>query len=395
MGSMGAFALGVRACKVIACTRPNGETAFVAYVAPQTVDTTQLSEALGRRLHSYLLPASYIAIPSIPSHRARLPGLCIEPDASNHVAPRTPTEELIHNIWVSLLPGAACGGSISVTADFFIVGGSSLLAGQVAARLRRALPELVPLTGASLFAHRTIEALASEADTLSQTQAKHAATDGVGGDERRKQNTQAGSSGLAAESQTSFAALLVQAIPLVILYPLRRVVTWTGFVVLWLALINSAQLTRLSALCLALAANRLLAGLVFPLLAVLAKWLIIGHYQPGRYPLWGQYYLRWWIVSKIQAVCGRGVFRWSNASLCLYYRLLGAKIGRGVRIDVRAKVTEHDLVSAKPIAMPFCPNDAPKIRPRVEFGTSLVLLCRTSVSPLPYFNYHTPSWTEP
>ena len=32
---------------------------------------------------------------------------------------------------------------------------------------------------------------------------------------------------------------------------------------------------------------------------ILAKWVIIGRYKPGRYPLWGSMYLRWWLVEQV------------------------------------------------------------------------------------------------
>ena len=51
-----------------------------------------------------------------------------------------------------------------------------------------------------------------------------------------------------------------------------------------------------------------------------------------------QYYLRWWLVDQLLALCGRGVFRATPALLRVYYRLLGARIGRGAIIDRRAKV---------------------------------------------------------
>src|SRR5262249_26880394 len=43
---------------------------------------------------------------------------------------------------------------------------------------------------------------------------------------------------------------------------------------------------------------------VFPLLilvAVTAKWLVLGRVRPGRYPLWGWYYLRWWFAQAVVA----------------------------------------------------------------------------------------------
>jgi hypothetical protein len=49
-----------------------------------------------------------------------------------------------------------------------------------------------------------------------------------------------------------------------------------------------AGLGRFHALLLAMALSRAAAGLVFPLLAVLFKWAILGRSKPGRYPLWGE-----------------------------------------------------------------------------------------------------------
>jgi len=62
-----------------------------------------------------------------------------------------------------------------------------------------------------------------------------------------------------------------------------------------------------------------------------AKWLIIGRYRAGVYPLWGAYYFRWWLVNHLMSLAPThmliGTPLW-NA----YLRLLGADIGRGVFI---------------------------------------------------------------
>ena len=42
-------------------------------------------------------------------------------------------------------------------------------------------------------------------------------------------------------------------------------------------------------------------------LSIAAKWLIIGRYRAGSYPLWGSYYLRWWVVARLQAMSGAAV----------------------------------------------------------------------------------------
>jgi len=35
------------------------------------------------------------------------------------------------------------------------------------------------------------------------------------------------------------------------------------------------------------------------LLVVAVKWLVIGRFCAGEYPLWGFYYLRFWVVKKL------------------------------------------------------------------------------------------------
>jgi len=146
-------------------------------------------------------------------------------------------------------------------------------------------------------------------------------------------------------SSTSPAALFVQALPLVLLYPLRRVLTWITFVAYWIIIQRFSSLSRLQALLSALALERFTAGVLLPLVAVLAKWTVIGRYKAGAHQLWGSYYLRWWIVDQTLQVCGRGVFRHSGRSLIWYYRLLGAKIGRDVSIHPSARFAEHDLLT--------------------------------------------------
>jgi len=82
-----------------------------------------------------------------------------------------------------------------------------------------------------------------------------------------------------------------------------------------------------------------------PLLFVVCKWLIIGEYRKGRYPLWGEYYLRWWFCDVLRKLIGRGSWGAHPQTLNMYYRMLGAKIGKNARISVKADIAEFDLVT--------------------------------------------------
>src|SRR5262249_24469297 len=77
-------------------------------------------------------------------------------------------------------------------------------------------------------------------------------------------------------------------------------------------------------------------------LSIAAKWLVIGRYRPGAYPLWGGYYLRWWLVSRLQAMNGAALFA-GTPLMSVYYRLMGAKVGRHCALDT-ALCSIFDLV---------------------------------------------------
>ena len=65
--------------------------------------------------------------------------------------------------------------------------------------------------------------------------------------------------------------------------------------------------------------------------SVAAKWIIIGRYKAGDYPLWGLYYFRCWLVETILQLSPLQFL--SNSPLYNHaLRLLGVKIGRQVNL---------------------------------------------------------------
>ena len=83
---------------------------------------------------------------------------------------------------------------------------------------------------------------------------------------------------------------------------------------------------------------------IAPLVFVAIKWIVIGRYKPGRYPIYGSYYLRWWFVDICRKLFLRGIWGSHDFLLNNYYRLLGAKIGPGARISLECELAEFDLV---------------------------------------------------
>ena len=87
----------------------------------------------------------------------------------------------------------------------------------------------------------------------------------------------------------------------------------------------------------------LLTGPVLLVISILAKWMIIGRYKPGKYPLWGGYFFRWWLVSRFQAFSGVGALA-GTPLMPIYFRLMGAKVGKNCTLD-SAMCSAWDLVT--------------------------------------------------
>lgn len=121
-----------------------------------------LRKGMLARVPEYMVPSQFVVVQELPVttngkiDRARLP----EPAAprSELIAPRDEGEALLLDIWKEVLGVDAVG----VTSDFFAVGGQSLLATRVLARIRETLGGAQDgITLGHLLEYRTIEALAS------------------------------------------------------------------------------------------------------------------------------------------------------------------------------------------------------------------------------------------
>ena len=134
---------------------------LVAYVVG-TADETLLR----RRLPEYMVPALVVPLDALPLtpngkvDRKALPTPEFTSE-SDHVAPRNPVEEVLAGIWSEVLSRPRIG----VGDDFFRIGGHSLLAAKVLARVREAFAIDVPVH--RMFAAPTVSGLA---DVLTELQ---------------------------------------------------------------------------------------------------------------------------------------------------------------------------------------------------------------------------------
>jgi amino acid adenylation domain-containing protein len=154
---------GVQEAAVVVREDNPGDKRLVAYVVG-SASTSDLKAALKDRLPEYMVPAAFVELDTLPLtpngklDRKALPAPVLARDASTElVAPRTDTERLLAAIWAEVLGVQTLG----IDDDFFDLGGHSMLATQVVARIRKEGGDTRQVGVMDLFTHRTIRELGS------------------------------------------------------------------------------------------------------------------------------------------------------------------------------------------------------------------------------------------
>ena len=173
------------------------------------------------------------------------------------------------------------------------------------------------------YSFPTIRKLASHISSLENLDSADNATTKEGNTANQKTTL----AEVPREASVGFAAL--QALSMYLLYGIGAVPVGILYIIAQEWVMGSISLSRLLGLS---AFVILLTWPVLLTLGLLAKWLIIGRYRPGQYPLWGSYYFRWWLVSRIQAMSGAGVLA-GTPLMSLYFRLMGARVGQFCTLD--------------------------------------------------------------
>jgi len=158
----------VQACTVLAREDEPGNKLLVGYVVSrkgEVPDTEELRAFLKTRLPEYMVPAQFVFLDSLPLtpngkvDRKTLPAPS-KASAGEGGPPQTETEKAVAAIWSELLRVDGIG----VHDDFFDLGGQSMTAVGLVARLRAAFDVDVEL--ATLFERPTIAGLSEAIDML-------------------------------------------------------------------------------------------------------------------------------------------------------------------------------------------------------------------------------------
>ncbi|MDZ7967789.1 MAG: amino acid adenylation domain-containing protein [Nostoc sp. DedSLP03] len=149
-----------------------GDKRLVAYVVPQKEQSPtvpELRQFLKAKLPEYMMPSAIVLLESLPLtsngkvDRRALPTHELDSTLRElYVAPRTPTEEMLAQIWAQVLKVEQVG----IHDNFFELGGHSLLATQLLSRIRNIFNVELPLR--ELFAASTVAELAQSIGQLQQ-----------------------------------------------------------------------------------------------------------------------------------------------------------------------------------------------------------------------------------
>lgn len=292
--------------------------------------------AMGRMMHNYMLPDHVHLMPapfktnsSGDIDEIDLRKALNEIEQASNAKLNATTEGQVTKAFAEVL--ACHPDEIPRNVDFFNLGGDSLKAGRLVSMLRSAFD--CPLSINIVFNQGTVKTMAAHIDSVADTNASPMTNTVTGCPETK--------------SSTNPFLMALQLFPMLVLYPLRRGFQWTIFIVAltftqkWPT--NDFVVGRLINLVLAISFARIVVQAVAPFLGILAKWVIIGRYREGLYPMWGLYHTRWWLVEKILDICGKGFFSTNETTKRMYCRMMGARIGKGVKL-AGASLGEYDLL---------------------------------------------------
>lgn len=322
------------------------------------IDRLAVIKAAQGRLDAYAVPSHICQLnqPASTEHDLALPESSdaigsIEQEASSQgLGPADPLVMELGDLFQEMLD-LDCQPAPDT--NFFNLGGSSMLASQLASRVRK--QHGVPFGGAEVFHHSSCNAIAQVIrDRLAPPGSDN------GGSVSQGDPASAASSLFSKKLDLRGApfdptrmdmspgrgAWLFQLVPLLIVYPMWQLSRFFLFFRCLLLMLNKVPSAHsLLIFVLTLVVFHFIWVITTPLLFVFLKWTVIGTYRKGRYAIWSEYYLRWWFVDVLRKLIGRGIFGSNHQTLSFYYRLLGARVGKNARISLDADVAEYDLVT--------------------------------------------------
>jgi len=309
----------------------DGIERLIAYIITEDGDSpaqTSLRATLAESLPPYMVPSHIETLAEMPRltsgkiDRKALRALPLNKtsDNDNHSDhPANAAEEVLFADLAKLFPGQP----IRRDADFFSdLGGHSLLAARLASALR-SNPQFSSFTVRDIYQHRQISRIA---EILTATPATLPTSEPFWTPPSTSQRWLCG----AAQAATIPGLVLL------------RMSQWLASFFTYHYFTGDPGDSIARAMTASVSVFLLATALGFAV-AIVGKWLIAGHLKPGRYPLWGAAYFRWWLADRL--IESAPVYMLGGSPLYVWWlRALGARVGKDVNIG-SLTLRAHDLLS--------------------------------------------------
>ncbi|HXC03507.1 MAG TPA: Pls/PosA family non-ribosomal peptide synthetase, partial [Bacteroidia bacterium] len=326
---------GVKAAAVVVMKDQNGYDELVGFVvcdAGSKADAASLREELLKVLPVYMVPGIITLLPEMPRlpsgkiNRKMLPKpeaflqqATDEASQDDPINPTGPVQDRILAVLRKVFPNRP----IDMGMDFFHdLGGHSLLAASFVSRLRKE-GGVAHASLRDVYQHRPIKALVEHWSKAE-------------GQEKKKERKPFH----PVSSIRFFLCWVAQSISLLIIFGLFGGQVYFPYLGYYYTLqkTDSHVYGILAAFCLFL-----FIPPVFTILGIVSKWLFIGKYKEGDYPLWGLYYFRVWLVQTIQELIP---IQFLNGTPVYgaYLRLMGVKVAKDAQLSA-FKIGAEDLVT--------------------------------------------------
>ncbi len=296
----------------------DGIDQLVACIVPEqhaALQAVALRRALSEHLPTYMVPGRYELLGSMPRltsgkiDRKALKAMPLAAAASTDEGdvPETEAEVALFAALARLFPGQP----IRRQDDFFSdLGGHSLLAARLTSALRTD-PRFAHITVANIYQKRTVSQIAQALDA-----APLAAPD-------------AQADWTPPPAWKRWVCGLAQAAALPVLVAIKMC-QWLAPFFAYHFFTGDPDDSVAQAIAISIGVFLLATVMEFGV-ALAGKWLIVGRLQPGRYPLWGFTYFRWWLVDRL--VEAAPTYLLTGSSLYAWWlKALGATIGKEAHI---------------------------------------------------------------
>ncbi len=304
-------------------------TGYVVLKKEATFNESLLKESLLHKLPSYMIPLVIMKLDELSRLSSGKINRKLLPIPESYLAKNTAPIHLLETDdmgtkTIKVLKRLFIKEDICLEDDFFTdLSGHSLLAGSFVSMMRSE-GKVSHASLKDVYQHRPLSALVKNWESKVKNESK----------EPRVFNT--------ILNRHYYLCWFAQSVSLVLIFGLLATEIFIPYLAYYFTLLNtdSHLESALSALFMFCVIPPLFIGL-----GIAVKWIVIGKYKEGKYPLWGNYYFRWWFVTTFNKIVPTQFLN-GTPLYPVYLKLLGVSIQPDAQLS-SFSIGAEDLITIK------------------------------------------------